>query len=121
MTSETEWKDSTNVESATDEWQEVDAEFQIILEMEGEGFIGRYLGMDPPNANGIVQSHWTTVLDLAGESIADDAFYNTPTDLRNKLKKVPTKAIVRVQWESSMDTGHESGNKMRVFKVQWKR
>jgi len=120
MTETGEWKDATTA-GANDEWQDVDAEFQIILEMEGEGFIGRYLGMDPPNANGIVQSHWTTVLDLAGESIADDAFYNTPTDLRNKLKKVPTKAIVRVQWESSMDTGHESGNKMRVFKVQWKR
>ena len=88
--------------------------------MEGDGFVGRYMGMDPPNASGIIQAHFTNVTDLHGDTIADACFLNTTRDLQNKLKKVPVKSMVRALWESSLDTGHESGTKMRVFRVQWK-
>lgn len=121
MTEKTEgqWQTATD-DNAADEWREVDAEAMIILEMEGEGFTGRYMGMDPPMASGIVQAHFTNVYDIDGNAIADAAFINATRDLQNKLKKIPVKSMVRAVWESSMDTGHESGNKMRVFKVQWK-
>ena len=119
---ESEWQTATEGHAANsaDEWREVEAEPQIVLEMEGEGFTGRYMGMDPMNASGIIQAHWTNVDDLNGAPFADAAFMNLTRDLINKLRKVPVKSYTRIVWESSMDTGHESGNKMRVFKVQWK-
>jgi hypothetical protein len=123
MTEQENWK-STDTDDAiaiaNDEWQEVEAEVQIVVETEGDGWIGRYMGMDPRNANGIIQAHWTNVEFLTGEYLAKSAFANVTRDLENKLKKVPVKSLTRVQWVSSMDTGHESGNPMRVFRVQWK-
>lgn len=117
---ETPWNDATTGAAANDEWgQEVDAEVKIALEVEGDGFIGRYMGMDDPG-NGIYQAHFTNVTYLNGAEIAPSAFTNASTDLRRKLEKVPVKSMVRAEWVSSMDTGHESGNKMRVFRVQWK-
>lgn len=121
MTTESEWTDTSEGAAANDEWSEVESEAQIVIEVISDGFIGRYMGMDPPNANGIIQAHFNAVLDLQGESIADSAFINATTDLRNKLAKVPSKAIVRAEWVSELDTGHESGNKMRVWNVKWKR
>lgn len=124
MTTENDsgWTDATDaaLANANDEWRDVEAEAQIILEVEGDGFVGRFMGMDPPNANGIIQAHFTNVTDLHGEAIGGSCFLNTTRDLQNKLKKVPVKAMTRCLWESSLDTGHESGTPMRVFRVQWK-
>jgi hypothetical protein len=121
MTDQETWNEApATPEWQEDEWREVEAESQIVLEVEGDGFQGRFMGMDPRNANGIIQGHWTSVTTLDHEHISDTAFMNVTRDLENKLKKVPVKAFTRIQWVSSMDTGHESGNKMRVFKVQWR-
>jgi hypothetical protein len=78
------------------------------------------MGMDPPNASGIIQGHFTMAFDLDGNPIADTAFLNCTRDLINKLKKVPVKAMTRIQWTGSIDTGHESGTKMRIFTVQFR-
>lgn len=124
MTTEStgEWNEASEGAAANnaDEWREVAAEEQIAIEYEGDGWIGRFMGMDPPNANGIVQTHWTNVTSLEGVDIAERAFLNATRDLINKLKTIPEKALVRAQWTHSMDTGHISGTKMRVFKVQWR-
>jgi hypothetical protein len=115
------WNDATNGAAANaDGWEEVAAELQIVLETEGEGFIGRFQGMDSANANGIVQAHFTSVSDLDSNPVGDLCFINATRDLQNKLSRVPIKSLVRAEWVSSLDTGHESGTKMRVFKVQWK-
>lgn len=120
MAKEEGWNDATEGADANGEWgAEVEAEVKIALENEGDGFIGRYMGMDDPG-NGIWQAHLTNVTYLNGADIAPSAFTNATTDLKNKLAKVPVKSMVRVEWTSSMDTGHESGTKMRIFKVQWK-
>lgn len=121
-THEGEWTEATQgaEANADEEWREVEAEEQIAIEYEGDGFIARYIEMDPPNANGIIQGHFTNVMDLEGNYLLETAFLNLTRDLVNKFKKVPEKAIVRVQWKSSLDTGHKSGTKMRVFDVRWK-
>ncbi len=112
------WNDASNGADAN-EWSEVAAEGQIILEVEGEGIIGRYLGQDPPNINGIVQSHWDNVTDLDGKPLGgDEWFFNLTRDLIRKLAKVPVKSTVRLQWVSSMDTGQKTP--MRIFRVQWR-
>ena len=122
MATETEWNDATTgADANAGEWQEAEAEFKIAFEQIGDGFIGRYTGMDDPHGNGIWQAHFTNVMDLTAAPIADSAFVNATTDLRNKLNKVPVKSITRIEWVDEMDTGHESGTKMRVFKVQWKK
>ena len=123
MTTENEWNEATTgYEAQTDEWRDVETETQIVLEELGEGWIARFMGMDPPNASGIVQAHWTQVTDLQGVSLenGEGCFINCTRDLLNKLKKVPVKAVVRCQWASNLNTGHASGTPMRVFKVQWR-
>ena len=121
MTENKSWNDATNGAAANEDgWHDVEAEDQIIVETEGEGFTARYMGMDPPNANGIVQGHFTGVYTLDDDPFSERAFMNLTTDLRNKLKNVPIRSQVRCQWKSSMDTGHESGTKMRVWNVQWR-
>jgi hypothetical protein len=120
MTDTENWQDTENAAPDADEWQEIDAEAKIILEEEGDGWQGRFMGMDPRNENGIIQAHFTNVIYLSGEELAPAAFINATHDLEQKLKKVPVKSMVRAQWVSSLDTGHESGTKMRVFRVQWK-
>lgn len=119
-TKDAEWTDASAGAAANDEWQTVDAEVKIVIENIGDGWIGRFMGMDDPNNNGILQAHFTSVTYLNGGDLAPQAFTNASTDLRNKLKNVPVKAIVRAEWVSEMDTGHESGNKMRVFDVKWR-
>lgn len=100
------------------EWgDEVAAESQIVLETEGEGFTATFLEMDKPNANGIVQAHFSDTWTLDGQEVGD-TFINVGRDLQNKLKKVPQKSQVRIQWVSSMNTGQKTP--MRVFKVQWR-
>jgi hypothetical protein len=121
MTEQSEWQDTENDAPFEDEWQEVESEVMIKFETQGDGFMARYLGMDPRNANGIIQAHFTNVSDLEAVFIADTAFLNVTRDLENKLRKVPVKSMVRVQWTDSMDTGHESGTPMRVFTVRHKR
>lgn len=113
------WNETTAGADANSEWNEVLGEGQILLEAEGEGFIGRYLGQDAPNANGIVQSHWDNVTDLNHAPLdGDEWFFNLTRDLTRKLTKVPEKSMVRLEWVSSMQTGQKTP--MRVFKVQWR-
>lgn len=120
MTEDTKWNDTGDAIGDTDEWREVEAEAKIIVEQEGDGWQGRYMGMDDPNGNGILQAHFTGVTFLNGTDIAERAFVNATRDLQSKLQKVPVKSYTRIQWVSSMNTGHESGTPMRIFKVQWK-
>lgn len=121
MATESEWTEATNgAEANADEWREVDAEVQIKFEVIGDGFIGRFTGMDPVNANGITQAHFVNVTDLNGLDIAERAFLNLTRDQINKYRVIPEKSMVRDTWTDNMDTGHSSGNKMQVHKVQWK-
>lgn len=98
--------------------QEVEAESQIVLESEGEGFIATYLGMDAPTASGIIQAHLEKVTDLNDQWLGDEMFINATRDLERKLRKVPNGSQIRVQWISSMNTGQKTP--MRVFSVQWR-
>ena len=120
MTTESQWNEATEGAAANEEWREVESEDQIVMETVGDGFTGRLIRIDPPNANGIVQGHWTNVEALNGEPIGEACFMNITRDLQNKLRRVPIKAFTRIQWVDNLDTGHESGQKMRVFKVQWR-
>lgn len=124
MTEESGWNqaeaDPTIQSGNLDEWKEVEAEKQIQFEVRGDGFIGRFMGMDPPNATGIIQSHWEDVFDLEGGYMMDSAFLNLTRDLIQKLKKVPAKAMVRIQWTDNLNTGHSSGVPMRIHDVRWK-
>lgn len=102
-----------------EQWgQEVEAESQIVLEAEGEGFIATFLGMDPANANGIIQAHLEKVSDLNEQWLGDAMFINAGRDLERKLRAIPNGSQIRVQWKSSMNTGQKSP--MRVFSVQWR-
>ena len=114
-----EWQsaEDTNTENASGWGQEVEAEVQIVLETEGDGFTGRLLEVDAPNRNGIVQAHIEKVYALTGEFIGD-AFINAGRDLERKLRKVPANSEIRVQWTTSMDTGQKTP--MRVYTVQWR-
>jgi hypothetical protein len=120
MTENAEWQNAENDTAIAEEWREVESEVQIKVEVIGDGWIGRFMGMDPRNDNGIIQAHFTNVTYLDGAYIADSAFTNVTRDLEQKLKKVPVKSMTRIQWTSSLDTGHVSGTPMRVFTVQWK-
>lgn len=112
------WNEETAGAAANEEWgAEVESESQIVLEVQGEGWTGTFLEMDKPNANGIVQAHFENVTALDGMVIGD-GFINAGRDLQGKLKKVPPKSEVRIQWVTSMDTGQRTP--MRVFKVQWR-
>lgn len=119
-TKENEWTESTTAANPDDGWTEVDAEAKIVIEVIGDGFTGRYMGMEQLPDSGIKQVHITNAEFLDGTPLADKAFVNATRDLENKLRNIPIKSMIRVQWISEMDTGHESGTKMRVFKVQWK-
>lgn len=111
-----EWQNAEP--EANSEWgQEVEAESQIVLEVEGDGFTGRLIGVDPPNRNGITQAHIEKAQALTGEIIGD-AFINAGRDLERKLRKVPEGSEIRVQWTSSLDTGQKTP--MRVYTVQWR-
>ena len=116
------WNDATNGAAANQDgegWgQTVDAESQIILENEGDGFIGQFIGMDAPNAKGIVQAHFENVYDILDNYQGYALFINAGRDLEQKLRKVPEKSLVRVQWISSMNTGQKTP--MRVYSVQWR-
>lgn len=118
MTEEaTPWKDAesdnTNVPS-DEQWNEVESEQQLVMDKEGDFFIGTFLGMDPPLSTGIVQGHFTDIQEWPEGAY----FMNLPRDLEQKLKKVPERSTVRIEWISSLNTGQKS--KMRVFKVQWR-
>lgn len=117
-TKDAEWTESTAGAAANDGWNEVDAESQIVLENEGDGWIGQFLGMDAPNANGIVQAHFERVTGLDNTPLGDGMFINAGKDLQNKLKNVPANSQVRIEWTSSMNTGQKSP--MRVFSVKWR-
>ena len=113
-TTEATWR-----ESEDSEWgHEVESESQIVMEMEGDGFIATFTEMDPANANGITQAHFTNVSTLTEEYLGDAMFMNAGRDLERKLKSVPKGSQVRIQWVSSMNTGQKSP--MRVYKVQWR-
>ena len=102
----------------TEEWgTEVESEVQMAFETLGDGFTATYLGMDPRNANGIVQAHFENAATLDNEHVGN-AFTNVGRDLENKLNKVPPHRQVRIQWTDNMDTGQASP--MRVYKVQWR-
>lgn len=118
MTDSTEWTTAENATPEESEWREVEAEVQLKLEVEGDGWAGRYMGMDPRNDSGIIQAHFTSVTFLNGDPIADSAFTNASRDLERKLAMIPVKSMTRIQWVSSMDTGQVTP--MRVFRVQWK-
>lgn len=120
MTESKTWNEATEGAAANgDGWgTTIDAEAQIVLEMEGEGFIGILDEIDPPNQNGIVQVHLSDVSDLTGQFLGENMFINGTRDLINKLKKVPLKSQIRCQWTSSMDTGQRTP--MRVFSVQYR-
>jgi hypothetical protein len=115
-----EWQESTNgaAENTSDGWAEVSDEVKIDLESEGEGIIGTKVGMDPPNANGIIQAHFENVTDLTDTFVAERALMNAGRDLANKLRIVPNGRQVRIQWRSSLNTGQKSP--MRVYSVQWR-
>lgn len=115
-----EWKEATDeTTSAVDDngWSEVQAEVQIVVEKEGDGWTGTLIELEPPNRNGITQAHFENAESLTGEWIGD-SFVNAGRDLERKLSKVPAKSFVRVEWVSSMDTGQKTP--MRVYKVQWR-
>jgi len=111
-----EW---TEAESANaTEWGEtVDAESQIKLEAIGEGFIATFLEMDE-TSKGIPQVHLENVYDLPGTYLGKYMFINGTHDLVQKLKKVPSKSQIRVEWTSSLPMGQ--GDPMRVYSVQWR-
>jgi hypothetical protein len=115
-----EWNEaSEGAQANSGEWgTEVESEAQIVLEAEGEGVIATWVGMDPPNANGIIQGHFEDVNDLNEQWLGDAFFMNLTRDLERKMRKVPEKATVRLEWVSSMNTGQKTP--MRVFKVQWR-
>ncbi len=113
------WTETSNGAEANSEWgTEVESESQILLEMEGEGIYATWLGMDAPNANGIVQGHFENVSDLDEQYQGEAFFMNLTRDLIRKLGKVPPKSQVRLEWVSSLNTGQKTP--MRVFKVQWR-
>lgn len=110
-----EWQ---NAQPENEGWGEtVDAESQVALEGEGDGFIATFTGMDK-TANGIPQAHLEDVYDLNEQYAGKFMFINATRDLEQKLKKVPEKAQIRVQWVSSLSTGQK--DPMRVYSVQWR-
>lgn len=103
--------------AADGDWKEASGENQIVLENEGEGWTGVYMGMDSAGTSGMVQAHFLNARSLDGDDIGD-AFINAGRDLQNKLRNVPVKSQVKCQWVSSMDTGQKLP--MRVFRVLYK-
>jgi hypothetical protein len=100
-------------------WGEtVESESQIMLEVEGDGFIATLDGVDAPNANGITQAHLSKVFDLHETFLGDAMFINAGRDLERKLRKIPNGSQIRVEWIDSMNTGQKTP--MRVFNVQWR-
>lgn len=116
-TKDGEWTEATDTNTSNEWGNEVEAEVQIVLETEGDGFTGRLLEVDAPNRNGITQAHIEKAYSLDGEFIGD-AFINAGRDLERKLRKVPANSEIRVQWTTSMDTGQKTP--MRVYTVQWR-
>lgn len=111
-----EWTEAESPNAA--EWGEkVDAESQIKLESIGEGFIATLVEMDG-TATGIKQVHLEDVYDLTESYIGKYMFINGTTDLVQKLKKVPLKSQIRVEWTSSLPTGQK--DPMRIYSVQWR-
>lgn len=113
------WTDATNGAAANaEDWgQTVDAESQVVLEGEGDGFIATFVEMDKTNS-GITQAHLEDVYDLNEQYAGKYMFINATRDLERKLKSVPPKAQIRVQWVSSQDTGQK--DPMRIYTVQWR-
>jgi len=111
-----EWTEAESPNAS--EWGEtVDAESQIKLEAIGEGFIATYTEMDTTKA-GIPQVHLENVYDLTESYIGKYMFINGTHDLVQKLKKVPFKSQIRVEWTSNVPMGQ--GDPMRVYSVQWR-
>lgn len=115
------WNEASAGAEANSGWgKEVAEEVQIVLENEGEGFTAIFIEMDT-TGTGIVQAHFSDVYQLeemGGEPIGEMAFLNAGRDLARKLKSVPAKAEVRIQWKSSLPTGQKEP--MRVYSVQWR-
>jgi hypothetical protein len=105
-----QWTETSNGATANDEWRDVETESQIVFDTIGDVFIGQYLGMDTTPDGKITQAHF--------KNADGEYFTNAGWDLRKKLANVPTKATVRMEWESELDTGKETP--MRVYKVQYK-
>lgn len=120
MTDTDQWNETPDSAIQEDEWKEIEDEVQIKFEVIGDGFIGRLISMDPPNANGIIQAHLVNVADLAGNHLADRAFLNLTKNQYNKYRVIPMKAMVRDEWTGNLDTGHSSGVPMQVHNVKWK-
>lgn len=120
-TKDTGWNDATADAEANSGWgKEVAEEVQIVLENEGEGFTGIFTEMDT-TGTGIAQAHFDNVYgleEMGGDFIGEKAFLNAGRDLARKLKSVPVKAEVRIQWKSSLPTGQKEP--MRVYSVQWR-
>jgi hypothetical protein len=106
-------KDQDNFQTVSndDDWNNVDAESQIVFDTHGDEFIGRYVGMDAPTPKGIVQAHF--------EKDGTSYFVNAGHDLRQKLAKVPARSLVRIRYTDDLNTGQQTP--MRVFDVAHKR
>lgn len=102
-----------STEPTDDDWSNANSvatESQLLFDTIGDVFIGRFQGIDPPNANGIVQAHFTN---------ADgDFFTNAGRDLQQKLKKVPYGRFVRIEYTDNLNTGQATP--MRVYDVKWR-
>lgn len=117
---DSEWTEATNngTPANAEGWgQTIDAESQVVLSGEGDGFIATYLEMDE-TSTGIKQLHLEDVYDLNDQYAGKYLFMNATRDLERKFKSIPAKAQVRVQWVSSQDTGQK--DPMRIFNVQWR-
>jgi len=114
-----EWQETEAGAAANESgWGEtVDAESQVVLEGEGDGFIATYVDMDSTQS-GIKQLHLEDVYDLRDQYAGKYMFFNVTRDLEQKLKRIPPKSQIRVEWVSSLPTGQK--DPMRVYSVQWR-
>lgn len=120
MTDTDQWNEAQDPSIPDDEWKEVEDELMIKFEVIGDGFIGRLIDIDPPNANGIIQAHFVNVTDLTGNHLADRAFLNLTRNQFSKYRSIPMKSTVRDEWTGNLNTGHSSGTPMQVHSVKWK-
>lgn len=100
---------SESVSADANGWLDVPEESQLSFTEVGQEFIGQFLGWSETKT-GIVQAHF--------ENAEGAWFTNCGDNLKRQLKKIQVGWLVRIVYDSDLDTGQASP--MKQFRVQYK-
>lgn len=103
---------TANVPAEDEEWEDVVTEIQVIMDSDGDEFVGKLLGWSATEGKNIPQAHFE---GRDGKTY----FINCGWSLKQQLKPVKTGTWCKLTRTGTQDTGQDTP--MVLFRVQTKK